>query len=247
MPIFNKIKSKVGKSLTKFDMIHEGDKILVGFSGGKDSFALLEVLLYFQKTKKINFKIIPVIIDNNFDKIDYKRTIEYFKERKLDYHIEYTKIADVVKKEMAKDEKYCFLCSRLRRGILYKLATDFDCNKIALGHNLDDAMQTYLMNILYSSKTEPLKPSYVSDDGKYIVIRPLIHVREDFIVEYVKDAGFNIIKKNCVLKPENSKREEIKTILDKLGHENSFIYSSMQISLDKIFSDFLKKKNSNKK
>lgn len=243
MAIFNKIKSRAGRALTKFDMIQEGDKILVGFSGGKDSFALLEILLTFQKKKKVKYEVMPVIIHNNFGDIDYTSTIAYFEKRGLKYHIEYTKIADVIKKEMAESEKYCFLCARLRRGILAKLARDFGCNKIALGHNLDDAMQTYLMNILYSSKVEPLKPNYVSDDGEYSVIRPLIHVREDHIVEYVKEAGFDIVKQNCILKPENSKRERIKLILDDLGAENKFIYSSMRVSMDKIVDEFMKKRN----
>ncbi len=233
MAIISRILHNAGEAIHKHRMIKEGDNILIAFSGGKDSYALLEVLQTLQKKAPIKFSILAVIIDQGFKEMNYRKVEDYFNRNKINYHIKKTIIADIVKKKSPRN--CCFLCSRLRRGIIYKLANKLECNKIALGHNLDDSMQTLLLNIMYSSKLEALKPRYISDDKNNIIIRPLINVRESDIQKLAKEKKYPIVKQKCFLKKQDSKREMIKKILNNNAKENKFLHSSMKNIIEKIY------------
>lgn len=233
MGIMSRIRHQTGKAIHEYKMIEENDNILVGFSAGKDSYALLDLLKNLQKRSPIYFSFTAIIIDAGFD-MDYTPAIEWLKENEIPYIHKITKIKEVIEKEM-KDANPCFICSRLRRGIIYDVAKKEDFNKVALGHHLDDAMETLLLNIMYSSKLEPLKPIYTSDDGKHVVIRPMIDVRESDLIKLRDEKKYPIVKQDCILKKEESKREMVREILRNIAKENKFLHSSMKNSMAELF------------
>ncbi|MFH0875545.1 MAG: ATP-binding protein [archaeon] len=230
MPVENKIAKISGTTIAKNNMISDKDKILVAFSGGKDSYCLLDILLRFQKKAPIVFELFAVIIDSKFGQ-DYSKAELYFKKNKINYLIKKTNISSVIKNRIKIKNNtgdYCFLCSRLRRGILYKVAKEKNCTKIALGHNLDDAGETLLMNLFYNSSRKIMPPMYTAEDKKNIIIRPLIEVPEKLIIEYAKEKKFKIVKQKCPLKKSDSKRDETKKIILNLSEKNNFVYSSLK-------------------
>ena len=181
----SKLRELVGNSVTKHNMIENNDRILVAFSGGKDSFTMLDILAKLKNKAPVKFELFPVMTDPGY-KSDLSKIKKYLAAKGHTLKVRKTKILDVVKKQMGTQKNtgnYCFMCSRLRRGILYRIAKETKCNKIALGHNLDDAIETFLMNIFYVSKLEKMEPNYVSEKS-IAVIRPLIDVPESLIVEY---------------------------------------------------------------
>lgn len=221
MYLLKSISTKVGKACGEHKMLKDEDKILVCFSGGKDSFVLLEVLEYLKKRYPIHFELKVLVVDSNFD-CSFKDKIEAFlKDRDVDFEILSTKINDVLNEQLkVKKFRACFLCSRLRRGIIYDYAIKNGFNKIALGHNLDDAIETHLMNFFYSSKTSFLKPKYLADNGKIEVIRPLIYVDEDLILKLAKKMNFEPIRNECPLKSSDSTREYFKNLICDLKKQN---------------------------
>ncbi len=232
-----RILHHTGEAIHRYNLIDDKDKIMVGLSGGKDSWTLLDVLLQLKRKAPIDFEIIAVIIDANFG-MDYSKAIEYLKENNIPYHVERTTINEIVKSNPPKNP--CFMCSRLRRGVIYHLAKKLKCNKIALGHHLDDAMETLLLNIFYSSKLLGLKPKVYAEDKVNIVIRPLIHVREADIIEYIKTKKFPIVPEDCAFKYKVSKRVKMKNLLQDLSEENKFLYISMKNIMDELYT--IKKK-----
>lgn len=239
MGIMSRINHQTGKAIHKYNMIEEGDNILVGFSAGKDSYALLDILKNLKRKSPVNFDFTAVIIDAGFN-MDYSPAIVWLEKNKIPYIHKITKIREVIEKEM-ETANPCFICSRLRRGIIYDIAKKKGFNKVALGHHLDDAMETLLLNIMYSSKLEPLKPIYTSDDGAHIVIRPMIEVRESDLIKLRDEKNYPIVKQDCILKKGESKREMIREILRNISKENKFLHSSMKNSMEELFE--LKNKN----
>jgi tRNA 2-thiocytidine biosynthesis protein TtcA len=215
-----------GTAISKHEMIAEEDKILVAFSGGKDSYTLLDILLRFQKRSPVNFEVLAVLIDPGFG-MDYRKAEKYLKG-KVDYLIFRSRIADVVKEKMPAEKtgNHCFLCSRLRRGLLSKIAKENGCTRIALGHNLDDAIETFLLNMFYVSKKDVMLAKYTADDGN-IIIRPLISVREEDIIAYAKEKRFPLVKQDCLFRKKESKRHMMKKMIRKHSKENKFFYESM--------------------
>jgi tRNA 2-thiocytidine biosynthesis protein TtcA len=224
-----------GTAIKNHEMISDGDRILVAFSGGKDSFAMLDILGKLLVKSPVKFTLVPVMIDPGY-KLDYTKIKRSLKIRGYDLQIVKTKILDVVKKQMGTKKNtgtYCFMCSRLRRGILEKAAKQKGCGKIALGHNLDDAIETFFMNMFYVSKLEILRPNYRS--GKNIrIIRPLIDVPESMIKKYAEESGFPILKPKCLLKKKDSKREKMKRLISGLSKDNKMFYFSMKNAMGKL-------------
>ncbi len=235
MPVQDKVKKIIAETLTKHKLTEKNDKILIAFSGGKDSYVMLDVLLSLLKNSPVKYDLFPVIIDSGFN-ADYSKAEHYLKKRKITYLIKKTKIADIVKSKLKKQKNtgnYCFMCSRLRRGVLYKIAKENNCNKLALGHNLDDSIETFLLNMFFVSKLEAMKAKYKSKDN-LIVIRPMINVPENLIIEYAKEKKFSIVKQKCLLEKKDSKREMIKNIIKRLSEKNKNFYSSMSNVMNNI-------------
>lgn len=227
MSSFKPIIAKASKACKKFSMLNEGDKILICFSGGKDSYAMLKVLEQLKNKYPINFELKVLCINPNFDK-DYENNIKKNLEKEnIGFEIVASEINEIIEKQyQIKPFRPCFMCSRLRRGIIYNYAIKNGYNKIALGHNLDDAIETHLMNLFYGSKLSLLKPKYLAENGKVEIIRPLIYIDEDKILEYTREIGFKPVKDVCPLKQEDSKREYFKNLLKELKKDNEQIKKS---------------------
>jgi len=232
MGVFTRIKHHTGEGIAKYGMIKEGDRIMVCMSGGKDSYTLFDVLLELKKKAPINFELFPIIVDPGFE-MEYNLVAQYLEKKNIPFHLEKSKIAEVINK--IKPKNNCFMCSRLRRGVIYTLAQKFNCNKIALGHHLDDAIETFLLNTLYASKLAGLKPMYTSDDGKNIIIRPMIFVHEKDIEQYSEEEKFPIVHENCALKSTDSKRLMLKNLIKDLASKNKFLHTSMKNSMMKLY------------
>jgi tRNA(Ile)-lysidine synthase TilS/MesJ len=218
---FRSIVTKAGKACHNFSMLSENDRILICFSGGKDSYAMLKVLEQLKRKYPINFELKVLCVNPNFDSKFEKNIRSILEKENFEFEIINSQIKEVVEKQdTIKKMRPCFMCSRLRRGIIYDYAIKNGYNKIALGHNLDDAIETHLMNLFYGSKLSLLKPKYLADNAKIEVIRPLIYVDEDIIVKYVKKVEFVAVKDECPLKEDDSKRDYFKNLLKELKRDN---------------------------
>lgn len=187
---------EVGRAITDFNMIEEGDKIMVCMSGGKDSYTMLDVLRKLQKRAPVKFELVAVNLDQKQPGFPDHVLPEYFKSIGVDYHIETQDTYSVVKRVVPEGKTTCGLCSRLRRAILYKVADELGCTKVALGHHRDDIVQTLMLNMFYGGRMKAMPPKLVSDDGKHVVIRPLCYVPEKDTVRWAQYQNFPIIPCN---------------------------------------------------
>ncbi|MBU0757831.1 MAG: tRNA 2-thiocytidine(32) synthetase TtcA [Nanoarchaeota archaeon] len=228
-----KIRQLVGRGICEYDLIVTDDKILVAFSGGKDSFCMLDMLIALLKRSPVKFTLLAVMIDSGFGE-KYDAAEKYLRNTEIPYLIKKTRIAGVVKEQIGEQKTsgtYCFMCSRLRRGILHKIAQENECTKIALGHNLDDVIVTYLLNEFYSSKSSTMLPKYYpgvgAKRGQIGIIRPLCLVPEGLIKEYALEKKFPIVKRSCILKIKDSKRESIKRLVSGFTKKDPSVYKSL--------------------
>nr|WP_312588080.1 tRNA 2-thiocytidine(32) synthetase TtcA [Comamonas terrigena] len=187
---------EVGKAITDFNMIEEGDKIMVCMSGGKDSYTLLDILRKLQKRAPVKFDLVAVNLDQKQPGFPDHILPEYFKSIGVDYHIETQDTYSVVKRVVPEGKTTCGLCSRLRRAILYKVADELGCTKVALGHHRDDIVQTLMLNMFYGGRMKGMPPKLVSDDGKHVVIRPMAYVPEKDTTRWAQYQNFPIIPCN---------------------------------------------------
>jgi tRNA 2-thiocytidine biosynthesis protein TtcA len=233
-----KILRGVGKAIGDFKLIQEGDKILVGVSGGKDSWTLLHVLNEMRKRAPIDFEVVAVNIDQGYAGFRQDVIEDYLRINEIPYHMESTTHAQIV------DEKSggavpCSLCSRLRRGSLYGLAEKLGCNKIALGHHTDDFIETFLLNSFFIGRVGSMSVKLKADDGKNIVIRPLVYVSEQEIVTYTKLKGFPVVCCACPLACGNNefsdhKRRFVKNLITDLEKTIPQIKNSILAGLGNI-------------
>ncbi|MDR2325994.1 MAG: tRNA 2-thiocytidine(32) synthetase TtcA [Acidovorax sp.] len=187
---------EVGKAIVDFNMIEEGDKIMVCMSGGKDSYTLLDILRKLQKRAPVKFSLVAVNLDQKQPGFPDHILPEYFKSIGVDYHIETQDTYSVVKRVVPEGKTTCGLCSRLRRAILYKVADELGCTKVALGHHRDDIVQTLMLNMFYGGRMKGMPPKLVSDDGKHVVIRPMAYVTEKDTTRWAQYQNFPIIPCN---------------------------------------------------
>jgi tRNA 2-thiocytidine biosynthesis protein TtcA len=231
----SKIARLAGKAILKYQMIEENDRILVGFSGGKDSYTLIDILLRFQECSPLKFGLFIVIVDSGFG-ADYSKAERFLRTNNLEYLIQKTSINKTVASKIKDNDtgKCCSLCSRLRRGTLYRIARENGCNKLALGHNLDDAIETFFLNIFYNSRASILRPKYLAEDKKTTIIRPLIAVPEELTKKYAKEKSFPIVKEKCLYKKKDSRRSQVKKLITKLSKDNPHVYPSLTNILGKF-------------
>ena len=222
------------KAISEYSMIQKGDRILVCLSGGKDSFTLLQLLNYLRKKTRQSFEILSYTLDQSQPGWDDSRLREWLTERDIPFVIEKKDTYSVVKSKVPEGKTYCSLCSRLRRGNIYRFAEEHGFNKIALGHHRDDLIETLLMSILYNGQIRSMPPKLLTENKKSIVIRPLSFCQENDIKLYAQSMQFPIIPCNLCGSQKNLSRQRTKNLIRHLTQENKKIPSNMLHALQSI-------------
>ena len=203
----------VGQAVGDFNMIEDGDRVMVCLSGGKDSYGMLDILLKLRERAPIRFDIVAVNLDQRQPGFPAHILPAYLERLGVPFHIETQDTYSIVKRLIPEGRTTCSLCSRLRRGILYRVATELGATKIALGHHRDDVFETFFLNLFYAGKMKGMPAKLVSDDGRHIVIRPLAYVREHDLVKWAALRDYPIIPCDLCGSQENLKRREMKAML----------------------------------
>ncbi|MFM2263374.1 MAG: hypothetical protein RI959_2050 [Pseudomonadota bacterium] len=204
---------EMGQAIADYNMIEAGDRVMVCLSGGKDSYALLDILMKLQQRAPIDFELIAVNLDQKQPGFPAEVLPNYLSKLGVKFHIETQDTYSVVKKVIPEGKTMCSLCSRLRRGILYKVARELGCNKIALGHHRDDILQTLLLNMFFGAKLKGMPAKLVSDNGEFMVIRPLAYVAEKDLIRWAQVREFPIIPCTLCGSQDNLQRQHMKDML----------------------------------
>ncbi|MEZ4227244.1 MAG: tRNA 2-thiocytidine(32) synthetase TtcA [Polyangiaceae bacterium] len=228
-----RLRRQVQRSLAKFELLQPGDRVLVAVSGGKDSWTLLALLETFVRGFE-GASLVAVHLDQVQPGYDGRSLVEYLQRGKTAFEILREDTYSVVTEKLTSSQTYCSLCSRLRRGILYTAAERLGCNKIALGHHRDDALETFLMNLFHSGRLQTLPAKYTTDDGRFEVIRPLIECAEADIAEYAAERGFPILPCNLCGSQEGLQREAMAELLTTLEAKHPNLRSVMLNALGNV-------------
>jgi tRNA 2-thiocytidine biosynthesis protein TtcA len=204
---------QVGQAIIDFNMIEEGDRVMVCMSGGKDSYGMLDILLKMQQRAPINFEIVAVNLDQKQPGFPDHILPEYLAKLGVEFHIETQDTYSIVKRNIPEGKTMCSLCSRLRRGILYNVARKLKCNKLALGHHRDDMLQTFFLNMFFGGKLKGMPPKLTSDNGEFVVIRPLAYVAEKDLIRWAAHREFPIIPCSLCGSQTNLQRVQIGNML----------------------------------
>ncbi len=243
-----KLLRLVGDTIGEYGLIQDGDKVMVCLSGGKDSYALLDLLMVLQRRAPIHFDLVAVNLDQKQPGFPAHVLPNYLSDIGIPFHIEERDTYSIVKRLIPEGHTTCSLCSRLRRGILYRVATELGATKIALGHHRDDLVETLFLNLLYTGKLKTMPPKLRSKDGRHLVIRPLASVRESDLARYAELRAFPIIPCDLCGSQENLKRKQVKEFLHEWEQRSPGCTDSMfaalsnvapQLLLDRRLFDFI--------
>jgi tRNA 2-thiocytidine biosynthesis protein TtcA len=223
-----RIAKKTTKAIVDFNLIEDGDRIMVGLSGGKDSWALMQTLDNLRQRAPITFSLIAVNVDSGYKEYKHDLIARTCEARGWEYRIEHTSIGEIMDDVLEANATPCSLCARLRRGVLYRIADEVGATKIALGHHLDDFIETLLLNLFFAGALKAMPARLVSDNGQHVVIRPLVYVGEDEARLYAKECELPIIGCCCPACGDLSlQRQRIKRLILDLEREHSGVKNSM--------------------
>ena len=234
---------QVGQAIGDFNMIEDGDKVMVCLSGGKDSYGLLDILLTLRERAPIHFDIVAVNLDQKQPGFPEDVLPGYLAKIGVPFHIENQDTYSIVKRVIPEGKTTCSLCSRLRRGILYRVADELGATKIALGHHRDDILETFFLNMFFGAKLKGMPPKLQSDDGKHIVIRPLAYVKEVDMERFAEVRQFPIIPCNLCGSQENLQRKHIKAMLREWEKKHAGRVENIFSALSTVVPSHLMDKN----
>ncbi len=230
-----RIAKKVTRAITEYRLIEDGDRVMVGLSGGKDSWTLLQILDELHRRAPIDFSLVAVNVDSGYKEYKHDLIAQTCADRGWDLRIEHTSIGDVMDGLLADGATPCSLCARLRRGVLYRIADEVGATKIALGHHADDFIETLLLNLFFTGSLKAMPARLVSDNERYVVIRPLVHVSESEARQYAKDRGLPVVGCCCPACGDLSlRRQRMKRLLHELELEYPDIKNSMLTALGNV-------------
>ena len=234
-PLESRIAKKTTRAILDFEMIEAGDRVMVGLSGGKDSWALLQILHVLQRRAPISFTIVAVTVDSGYENYRHDLLTKTCAERGWELKIEHTVIGEVMDDLLDPDATPCSLCARLRRGVLYRLATELGATKIALGHHSDDFIETLLINLFFAGALKAMPAKLLSDDKRHVVIRPLAYVSEEEARLYTKACELPVIGCCCPVCGDLSlQRQRIKRMLMDLERDHPGVKSSLLKALGNV-------------
>ncbi|RCS26819.1 tRNA 2-thiocytidine(32) synthetase TtcA [Polaribacter sp. WD7] len=237
--VTKKLQKAVAEVIQQYVMIEENDKIMVCLSGGKDSYTLLDLLLYFQKVAPISFELIAVNLDQKQPNFPEEILPRYLENLGVNYKIIEKNTYKIVMEKTPEGKTTCSLCSRLRRGTLYEAAKDLGCNKIALGHHRNDILETFFLNLFFSGKLETMPPKFKNDTGDLVVLRPLAFCKESDIETYANFMNFPIIPCNLCGSQENLQRKKVKQMITEWETEFPNRNAIMMNALQNVFPSHL--------
>ena len=239
-PLEARVAKKVARAITEHRLIEDGDRVLIGLSGGKDSWALMQVLDVLRRRAPIDFSLVAVNVHSGYEGFRHDLIEEACRERGWECHIEHTTIGAIMDDLLDDTDTPCSLCARLRRGVLYRVAERHGATKIALGHHLDDFIETVLLNLFFQGTLKAMPARLVSDDGRHGVIRPLVYVLESEARAYAQESNLPVIGCCCSACGDLSlKRQRMKRLIADLELEHPDIKSSMIRALGNVVPSHL--------
>jgi tRNA 2-thiocytidine biosynthesis protein TtcA len=241
-----RLARKVTRAITEYDLIGDGDRVMVGLSGGKDSWALMQILDVLRQRAPIAFSLVAVTVDSGYADFQHDAISRACAERGWEHHVEHTNIGETIDDLLDPVDTPCSLCARFRRGVLYRLAARFGATKIALGHHSDDFIETVLLNLLFAGALKAMPARLVSDKGQHVVVRPLVLVSEDDARAYAKQSGLPIVGCCCPSCGDlGLQRQRVKRLIFELEREHPGVKSSMLRALSNVVSSHLLDKRLN--
>lgn len=239
-PLESRLAKRVTRAIAEYNLIEEGDRVMVGLSGGKDSWALIQILHVLQSRAPISFSIVAVNVNSGYTNFRHDLVTEACAKRGWEVRVEHTTIGAVIDDVLDEGETPCSLCARLRRGVIYRIADEVGATKIALGHHLDDFVETVLLNLFFQGSLKAMPARLVSDSGRHVVIRPLVYVTEDEARRFAEESALPIIGCCCPACGDLSlKRQRIKRLIAELEIEHPDIKQSMIKALGHVVPSHL--------
>ncbi len=234
-PLETRVAKKTTKAISDFNLIQDGDRIMVGLSGGKDSWALMQTLDQLRHRAPIDFSLVAVTIDSGYKDFKHDVIANTCRDRGWEFHIEHTTIGDVIDDVLDSSATPCSLCARLRRGVLYRIAKEMGATKIALGHHMDDFIETLLLSLFFGGALRAMPARLVSDNGEHVVIRPLAYVSENEARLYARECELPIIGCCCPACGDLSlQRQRVKRLIFDLEREHPGVKQSMLKALSNV-------------